>query len=119
MPSVNRFSGPATEWPGPHITCPCGARAGYTITPRGSGKPFDRCPACAGSYDNAKFEHEAMPHVARFWEEIVYGSYREQRLRSPHVTPERWAAAFRETFAPRIEQLEARFQAEQEQRRAS
>lgn len=100
--------------PGVGILCPCRARAAYRIWPSGSnGKgAFYRCPACAGTYDNAKFEHEALPHVRTQFENLVYASYREQRTRFPHVTPERWAAGFRETFGPRIQQLEARYQEE-------
>lgn len=110
---------PATELHSdePFIECVCRARAGYRITSR-SGSVFHRCPACANTYDNAKFEKESLPHVKSAFEELVYASYRHQRLTFPHVTPERWAASFRENFGPRIEQLEARFQAEAQRRSA-
>lgn len=103
--------------PGEGVQCACGARAGYRLS-RG-GETRYRCPACASHYDNAEWQSEALPHIANAAEEAIYISYREQRTRFPHVTPERWAAGFRETFKPRIEQLEARYQAELELQRAA
>jgi hypothetical protein len=44
---------------------------------------------------------------ARVINDLIYASYRANRLRSPGVTPERWALIF-----PTIDELEERFKKE-------
>jgi hypothetical protein len=45
-------------------------------------------------------------------EYLTYCSYRSNRLRSPDITPERWA----KVFGPQAEEMEARFQNERTDR---
>lgn len=52
------------------------------------------------------------PVVREFYADLLYASYRTQRLRRPDVSAERWAVAFPDTYGPHIGELEARFQAE-------
>ena len=88
------------------VQCRCRARAGYRLT-NGTSTIYV-CPACASTYDNDKWQHEALPHVVAQFEAMVYDGY---KLHRATYTPEQLAELFL-TFRPRIEQLEARYQAE-------
>jgi tRNA(Ile2) C34 agmatinyltransferase TiaS len=103
--------------PGEFICCVCRARAGYRL--QSGSRVIYRCPACANSYDNREWKSEALPHIARQGEELIYEAYKFNRQRLSQVTPQELGEMFVLTFKPRLEQLEARYQAELAGRRAS
>lgn len=89
-----------------YVQCRCRARAGYRLT---SGtRTIYACPACANSYPAPEWQAEPLPHIAAQFEADIYDGY---KLHRATYTPEQLAELFL-TFKPRIEQLEARYQAE-------
>ncbi len=97
--------------------CRCRARAAYRLWPKGAdGRGAVLvCPACAAGYDNAKYEHEALPHIRRAFDEMLYEGYVHNRAT---YTPEQLAELFT-SFKGRVEEFEARYQAEAGKRAAS
>lgn len=88
----------------------CPARAGYRLSD--GTRTLYVCPRCASDYDNIRWQHEPLPHVAKQGEENLYGAYKELRQRLAQVTPAELGEMFILTFKPRIAELEARYQAE-------
>lgn len=86
--------------------CPCGARAGYTLS--NGRRTIYRCPACANGYTAPEWQAEALPHIQREFDAMVYDGY---KLHRATYTPQQLASLFL-TFKPQIEELEARYQAE-------
>jgi hypothetical protein len=95
------------------ILCICRARAGYVL--RSGSSTRYRCPACASQYAAPEWQAEALPHIAAQFEAMVYDGY---KLHRATYTPEQLAELFL-TLRPRIEQLEARYQAELAGKRAA
>lgn len=92
------------------------ARAGYRLT-NGTAVLY-RCACCASTYAAPKWQKEALPHIVKQHEANVYGSYKELRERAPKgLTPEQLATFT--LFRGRVEQLEARYQAERAGKRAA
>jgi hypothetical protein len=54
-----------------------------------------------------KYTGHMLPDLVAVVDNLIYASYRANRLLSPEVTPERWAYLY-----PSIEEMEERFQKE-------
>lgn len=92
----------------------CPARAGYIL--RSGSRTLYRCPACVNGYAAPEWTAEALPHVQREHDALIWDAYVHNRQT---MTQEAIARAFRVTFEGRVEQLEARYQREVAGRRAS
>lgn len=92
------------------------ARAGYRLT--SGSRTLYLCPACASHYAAPEWQAEALPHIQREHDELIYEAWRHHRA-DHAMTPEQIASAFRETFRGRVEQLEARYQADAGKRAVS
>lgn len=98
------------------VLCSCRARAGYVLS--NGSQVLYCCPSCASTYAAPKWTKEPLPHVANQHEANVYGSYKELRERAPKgLTPEQLATFT--LFRGRVEQFEARYQAERAGKRAA
>lgn len=86
------------------VLCVCGAVSGYRLI--SGSRVLYRCPACASGYP--AWQKEALPHIQREYDEMLYDGY---KLHRATYTPDQLGQLFL-TFKPRIEQLEARYQAE-------
>lgn len=111
----NRSYNRATVSGSGFVQCVCKARAGYRLT--SGSRTIYRCPACANGYAAPEWQSEALPHIQREHDALLYAAYVHRRV-TYDMTPEQIASAYREQFSGGVEQLEARYQAELAGKRA-